>query len=87
MSHAIRAASRVTAPRTTLTLAGFLALGVLVEAAIAGGFLGGQHMWMSWHENLGGFLVLPPLASLIVGSRCAAANPRTPPCSQVELRS
>jgi hypothetical protein len=23
-------------------------------------------MWMSWHENLGGFLVLPPLASLIV---------------------
>jgi hypothetical protein len=67
MSHAIRAASRVTAPRTTLILAGFLALGVLVEAAIAGGFLGGQHMWMSWHENLGGFLVLPTLASLIVG--------------------
>ncbi len=87
MSHAIRAASRVTAPRTTLILAGFLGLGILVEAAIAGGFLGGQHMWMSWHENLGGFLVLPRSQVSSSGSRCAAANPRTPPCSQVELRS
>lgn len=63
MSHAIRYAGRVTAPRNTMRLAGILALGLLVEAAFAGGFLGGHHMWMSWHENLGTFLILPPLAT------------------------
>ena len=61
------AVRRVAAPRTTAILAGLLALGVLVEAALAGGFLGGSHMWKSWHENLGTFLILIPLASLLVG--------------------
>ena len=58
---------RVAAPRTTAILAGLLALGVLVEAALAGGFLGGHRLWKSWHENLGTFLILIPLASLLVG--------------------
>ena len=58
---------RVAAPRTTAILAELLARGVLVEAALAGGFLGGSHPWKSWHENLGTFLILVPLASLFVG--------------------
>ncbi len=37
MSRAIPAARRVAAPRTTATLAGILALGILVEATFAGG--------------------------------------------------
>jgi hypothetical protein len=67
MSRAIPAERRVAAPRTTAILAGILALGVLLEAALAGGFLGGHHVWKSWHESLGDLLVLPPLLSLIVG--------------------
>ena len=67
MSHAFPVAPRVTAPRITMTLAGLLALGVLLEAALAGGFLGGSDMWRSWHENLGTVLILIPLASLLVG--------------------
>ena len=58
---------RVAAPGTTAILAGLLALGVLVEAALAGGFLGGHRLWKSWHENLGTFLILIPVASLLVG--------------------
>jgi len=67
MTATTLAVRRVAAPRTTAILAGLLALGVLVEAALAGGFLGGSHMWKSWHENLGTFLILIPLASLLVG--------------------
>jgi hypothetical protein len=67
MTATALAVRRVAAPRTTAILAGLLALGVLVEAALAGGFLGGSHTWKSWHENLGTFLILIPLASLLVG--------------------
>jgi hypothetical protein len=67
MSQAIPAERRIAAPRTTAILAGVLALGVLLEATFAGGFLGGHHMWKSWHEDLGNLLVLPALASLVVG--------------------
>lgn len=67
MTATTLAVRRVAAPRTTAILAGVLVLGVLVEAALAGGFLGGSHMWKSWHENLGTFLILIPLASLLVG--------------------
>jgi hypothetical protein len=61
VSKTIPAPSRVTA------LACILAIGVLFEAVLAGGFLGGHHMWKDWHANLGDFLPLPPLASLAVG--------------------
>jgi len=67
MTQAIPAERRVAAPRTTAILAGILSLGVLLEATFAGGFLGGHHVWKSWHETLGNLLVLPPLTSLIVG--------------------
>lgn len=67
MSQAFPARRRLAAPRITAILAGILALGVVLEATFAGGFLGGHHVWMSWHEGLGNLLVLPPLASLIIG--------------------
>lgn len=38
---------RVAAPRTTAILAAMLAFGVLLEAALAGGFLGGTSLWKS----------------------------------------
>jgi hypothetical protein len=57
----------VAAPGVTAALAAALALGVLAQATFAGGFLSGHHVWMTWHENLGDFLILPPLASLFVG--------------------
>ena len=34
-------------------------------------------MWLSWHENLGDFLVLPPLASLSVGLALRRRQPET----------
>jgi hypothetical protein len=57
----------VAAPRATAVLAAALALGVLAQAAFAGGFLGGHHSWMAWHGNVGDFLTLLPLASLLAG--------------------
>lgn len=69
----------VAAPRVTAALAGILALGVLIQAAFAGGFLGGHHLWLSWHENLGDVLVLLPLASLVVGLVACRRQPDTPP--------
>src|ERR1039457_6023655 len=67
MIQTILVVRRVAAPRTTAILADLLARGVLVEASVAGGFWGGSHTWKSWHENLGTFLILVPLASLFVG--------------------
>jgi hypothetical protein len=77
MDRSIPAERRVAAPRATAILAGILALGVLLEAAFAGGFLGGHDLWMSWHEDLGNLLVLPPLASLIVGLALRRRQPET----------
>ncbi|HZD67397.1 MAG TPA: hypothetical protein VFA45_00305 [Actinomycetes bacterium] len=57
----------VAAPRVTTVLAAALALGVLAQATFAGEFLSGQRVWLTWHENLGDFLLLVPLASLFVG--------------------
>jgi hypothetical protein len=57
----------VAAPRVTAALAVLFILVVLAQAAFAGGFAGGHHMWMSWHQNVGDLLVVLPLASLIVG--------------------
>lgn len=67
MSHAMPVARRITAPRTTMVLIEILAFEVLVQAALAGGFLGGYDVWKSWHGNLGDFLALLPLASLVLG--------------------
>jgi len=67
MSQTTPAARRIAAPRTTMVLTEVLALGVLVQAAFAGGFLGGHHVWKSWHGNLGDFLVFLPIASLVIG--------------------
>lgn len=39
---------KVAAPRTTMILTEILALGVLAQAASAGGFLDGHHMWLTW---------------------------------------
>lgn len=52
MSRTIPAATRVAALRTTMMLSGVLALGVLVEAALAGGFLGGHDMWAARTRKL-----------------------------------
>lgn len=53
MSQVIPAMRRIAAPRTTAILAAILALGALLEATFVGGFLGGHHVWKSWHENIG----------------------------------
>jgi hypothetical protein len=57
----------VAAPRVTAALAAALGLGVLAQATFAGEFLSGHPVWLTWHENLGDFLLLVPLASLFVG--------------------
>jgi hypothetical protein len=62
-----RSSRGVAAPRTTAALAAIFALGVLAQATVAGAFLGGHDSWHSWHNNLGDVLILPPLASLLVG--------------------
>jgi hypothetical protein len=67
MSQPPQALRQVAAPRTTTILAEILGLGVLAQAAFAGGFLGGHHMWLSWHQRLGDFIVIIPIANLIVG--------------------
>jgi hypothetical protein len=66
MSQTIRTAPCVAAPRATMILAVTLALGILFHASFAGGFLGGHHMWLAWHQRLGDLLFLLPLASLII---------------------
>lgn len=67
MSQPSRLVRQTAAPRATKVLAEVLGLGVLAQAAFAGGFLGGHHMWLSWHQRLGDFIVVIPIASLIVG--------------------
>lgn len=61
------AAKGVAAPTATAALAEAVAVGVLAQAAFAGGFLGGYHSWLAWHENVGDYLTLLPLASLLIG--------------------
>jgi len=67
----------VAAPRVTAALAGLFILAVLAQAAFAGGFAGGHHMWLSWHQNAGDLLVVLPLASLIVGLVCRRSQADT----------
>jgi hypothetical protein len=67
MSQPVRVARQIAAPRATRVLAEILGLGVLAQAAFAGGFLGGHHMWLSWHQRLGDFIVVIPIVSLVIG--------------------
>ena len=67
MSAHVPGARRVAAPKTTKVLAEILCLGVLAQAAFAGAFLGGHHPWLTWHQRLGDFVVIVPIANLIVG--------------------
>ncbi len=67
MSQPVRVVRQIAAPGATKVLAEILGLGVLAQAAFAGGFLGGHHMWLSWHQRLGDFIVIIPLVSLVVG--------------------
>jgi hypothetical protein len=60
----------IAAPRITAALAGLFVLGVLAQAAFAGAFAGGHHMWLNWHQNVGDLLVVLPLASLVTGLAC-----------------
>jgi hypothetical protein len=77
MSQPVRVARQIAAPRATKVLAEILGLGVLAQAAFAGGFLGGHHMWLSWHQRLGDFIVVIPLVSLIVGLVARRRRPDT----------
>lgn len=67
MNHTPRSAPRIAAPRVTRILAEILALGVLAQAMFAGGFLGGHHQWLAWHQHLGDLIVIIPVAILAVG--------------------
>jgi hypothetical protein len=67
----------VAAPRTTAALAAIFALGVLAQTTFAGAVLGGHETWHSWHDNLGNVLLLPPLASLLVGLVALLRQPET----------
>jgi hypothetical protein len=67
MTRAVARATEVTAPRATAALASVLGFGVLAQGAFAGGFLAGHHMWLAWHEDVGDFLIMLPLASLVLG--------------------
>jgi hypothetical protein len=55
----------IAAPRVTAMTGLVLAVLVVVQGLLAGGFLGGDHRWYAWHEILGTVLVLPPLVSLV----------------------
>lgn len=67
MSQPVRVPQRA-APRATKLLAEILGLGVLAQAGVRGRVLGGPpHMWLSWHQRLGDFIVVIPIVSLIVG--------------------
>lgn len=72
------AARAVAAPRLTATTGLVLAAGVLVQGLLAGGFLGGEHRWYSWHELLGTALVLPPLVSLVAALVLLRRQPESP---------
>lgn len=67
----------IAAPRITAWTGFVLAVGVLVQGLLAGGFLGGDHRWFAWHEVLGTALVLPPLVSLVAALVAAGRRPRT----------
>jgi hypothetical protein len=77
MSQPARVARQTAAPRATKVLAEILGLGVLAQAAFAGGFLEGHHMWLSWHQRLGDFLVVVPIASLVMGLLATRRQPDT----------
>lgn len=58
----------LAAPRATAALAAVLGIGLLAQGAFAGALVGTQHhQWLTWHKDLGDFLLLVPLASLFVG--------------------
>jgi hypothetical protein len=84
MSETVAAARTVAAPRTTMILAEILGLGILVQAAFAGGFVGGHQTWLHWHQRIGDLLVVFPLASLIVA--LAARRRQTESTSMVSIR-
>jgi hypothetical protein len=84
MSETVAAARTVAVPRTTMILAEILGLGILVQAAFAGGFLGGHHTWLHWHQRIGDLLVVFPLASLLVA--LAARRRQTESTSMVSIR-
>ena len=67
VSRAAPVRRRTAAPRATKVVAEILGLGVLAQAVFAGGFLGGHHLWHSWHQRLGDFIVVVPIVNLIVG--------------------
>lgn len=77
MSQPLRAARQTAAPRATKVLAEILGVGVLAQAGFAGGFLGGHHMWLNWHQRLGDFIVVIPLVSLVVGLVARRRQPET----------
>jgi hypothetical protein len=68
----------IAAPRLTAMTGLVLAVGVLVQGLLAGGFLGGDHRWYAWHEILGTALVLPPLVSLVVALVLLRRRPEAP---------
>ena len=84
MSEPLPAARQLVAPRATMILAEILGLAVLAQAAFAGGFLGGHHRWLSWHQRLGDFIVIIPIASLAVGLTGRRRQPE--PASMLLLR-
>jgi hypothetical protein len=67
----------VAAPRLTLVLGLLFILAVLAQGAFAGGFIGGHHQWLTWHQNLGDLLIVLPLASLITGLVARRRQPDT----------
>jgi hypothetical protein len=69
------AAPQVKAPTATKVLAEILGFGVLAQAAFAGGFLGGHHVWLNWHQRLGDLLIVVPLAILVVGLMARSLQP------------
>ncbi len=77
MSEPVRDVQQIAAPRTTKVLAEILGLGVLAQAAFAGGFLGGHHVWLSWHQRLGDFIVVIPVVILVVGLVARRRQPET----------
>lgn len=75
MSQALPTARPTAMPRATTVLAAILGLGLLAQAAFAGGFLGGHHIWLNWHQRLGDILVIIPVASLILGLLARRRHP------------
>jgi len=69
---------RVAAPRLTALTGLTLAVGVLVQGLLAGGFLQGERSWLGGHEVLGTLLVLPPLVSLVAALGLRRREPDSP---------